>query len=256
MVAGITGADGFIGSHLTKKLDSLGVHYKIFVEGGDLDEFIKDIDLVLHMAGRAIPPDSEIKKSNIEFTKELLDHLKNSKVKRIIYLSTVAVYTNKGNPKDIYGASKLKAEKLIKSWGKNEGVTTQILRPFSVYGPGNKKGLIYEFIKSINTKNEVTIYGDGKIKRDLLFVDDLVDAILKSLNYQKSFEADIVYGRQYSLLEIVKIFEKILNKKIKIKFMPQDTSKPTNIKTSPKKANNILSWVPKVTLEDGLRKSL
>lgn len=255
-ILGITGVDGFIGTQLKNYLDKKGVITKSFYEGGNLKSFLKDVDILIHLAGRAQPPQEAIYEANVNFTNDLLKASSNFDIKKIIYLSTVAVYGNNNNPKDTYGKTKLQAENLIKKWGKKTNKTVQILRPFNVYGPGNKKGLVYEFYKSIKKDGTVTIYGDGSIKRDLLYINDLVKVLYLAIEKDQNFEIDVVNGKQYSLLEIINILKKMMKEDIKIIFEDEDPNKPKNIKINLTIAKKTLNWWADTSFEKGLRKTI
>lgn len=253
---GITGADGFIGSHLVDFLKKREIPHKPFFEGGSLKSFLQDVDILTHLAGRALPPDEMLYQSNVDFTRNLMDAAFEFPIKKVIYLSTVAVYGNGGNPKDVYSKTKLQAEKIIKSWGKRTGGKAVILRPFNVYGPRNKKGLIYQFYKSIKDTGFVTIYGDGSMKRDFLYIDDLVKVLIKAIDINQSLEADVVSGKQFSLLEVVEMFKKIMREDIDVVYKNEDPEKPKNIEVNFQNAKKILNWQAETEFERGLEKTL
>ena len=253
---GVTGADGFIGSHFISRLKKNKISHKVFIEGGDLDKFLKDVYVLVHLAGRVLPPEKLLFASNVEFTKDLLNRSLSCDIKKIIFLSTFAVHANNDSPTDIYAQTKLQAEKLVKNWGEKHAKKTIILRPFNVYGPKNKKGLVCQFYVSIKDKGIVNIFGDGSVKRDLLFVDDLVTAIYKALDVSENIDLDLLYGTELSILEVVDTFKKIMDREFDVVYKDEDLDKVKNIKHDSYQSENLLNWEARTTFEEGLKKTV
>ncbi len=266
---GITGATGFGGGHLVKRLADEGHEVKTFrgdlVSGGNLDDFLKNVKTVIHLAGRFALPNTEIFKVNVVGTFNLLEKCAEYKIKKVIFPSSLALYgeppnrpwreTDKPTPNTVYGLSKLLAEEAIRYWGDNHNIKYILLRFPNIYGPGNQKGVVFHFKKAIGETGRIIIYGDGKQERDFLFIDDAVEAIVKALNYNGPSDVfNIGSGKTISLLELVELLEKILDRKIPIELKPAETHVVRALSGDIEKATKILDWRPEVSLEEGLKK--
>lgn len=201
--------------------------------------------------------------------------IKNN-LKKIIFSSTASVY---GNPKKIkvsesdnlkplnpYALTKLKFEKYLIKQGKINKIKYIILRYFNVAGADKKlrSGLISKnsthLIKiasevAVGKRSELTINGnnyntpDGTPVRDYIHVSDLADIHLVTAKYllknKKSNIFNCGYGRGFSVLEVITIFNKILKKKIKFKIGPKRPGDSGLVVANPNKFNQTLKWKPK-----------
>lgn len=224
----ITGATGFIGSHLVREL-SKERKYKIrclvrkpsklkpfknieIVKGDILSEAstkkaLKDVDVVIHLAAAKYHylPKNEIYNINVQGTKNLLQY--SQKVKRFVYISTFLV----SRPLDIYSLTKLEGEKLVKK----SKINYTILRLTTVFGKGDKTNLtkMIEFIKKYPF---IIIPGDGKQIIYPLHVDDVVKAIEKIIE-RKYKGMYLLTGPQTTVNNFVNTTSNILKlKRIKI----------------------------------------
>lgn len=266
---GITGATGFVGTHLVKRLLAEGCRVKTFrgdlVTGEGLDDFLKGVEIVIHLAGRFALPNAEIFKVNVNGTFNLLEKCAERGVEKVIFPSSIALYgeprggpweeEDKPQPNTVYGLSKLLAEEMIRYWGDNHNIKYFLLRFSNIYGPGNQKGVVFNFKKSIRETGKVVIYGDGKQERDFLFVSDTVEAIVKALEYQGPSDVfNIGLGKTVSLLELIRFLEKTLGRKISVEFKPAETHVVRTLSEDVTKAKEVLGWQPQISLEEGLKK--
>ncbi len=255
----LTGATGFIGKHLlsalkkkfgadnivvltSKKLADckylLHEDYK-YDENLFLNAGFENIDTIIH-AGAFIPKSSvdsnNISKSNsnIENTYKLLS-TKLPILKRIIFLSTVDVYkasatiTEDSNvdPISMYGQSKLYCEKMITTWGNQNNVVPQILRIGHVYGPGEEaySKLIPIIIKQVQNNETVTIYGDGSELRAFIYIQDVVEAILNSIEFDEYLgPINIASGSSLSVKDVIDKIIKLGDSTIEIEKKSVDNS--------------------------------
>jgi nucleoside-diphosphate-sugar epimerase len=168
----ITGYRGFIGSHLTRELDYIGIDLK---DGGDLLTCdLPDADVVIHLAAQADVMSSVRDPlrdaiQNILITIRLLKRYQNSKI--IFASSGGAIQETVESP---YGLSKLTCENYIKMLHKN----AVILRFPNIFGPG-EHGVVGKFLEG-----NIRIYGDGSAIRDYVYVGDLVKAIKSSIEWE------------------------------------------------------------------------
>ena len=221
----ITGGAGFIGSHLAEKLVGEGIETKIldnFATGrkdnllgcmdkqnfslfdldlgklGNQEDYLENVEVVFHMAA-----DPEVRtgydnpknsfEQNIVNTFNLLQRIKHSKVKKIVFASSSSVYgdakilpTNEEYgplcPISHYGASKLACEAIVSSFCYNYDIDGIILRPANVIGSRGRHGLIWDLVRKLkNDKNRLEVLGDGKQTKSFIHISDMIKGILQSM---------------------------------------------------------------------------
>jgi len=240
----VTGATGFIGSLLVRRLASMGCRIKLLVENqcnSDLAEYdvhqgglfsndalaraSKSSEIVYHLAAFT-DPDAKSSEAvercfaiNVEGTKNLLSSLGPS-TKQVVFFSTVYVFGNRNedvtdesspaDPSTPYGHSKLEAEYLIREWGLSHGVMTTCLRLPLVYGPGNK-GNILRMIEAIERRRFLVV-GKGENKRSMVYVENVIDAAI-AVAYQEEADGEtfiVTDSTDYSVLELYQTISKYL----------------------------------------------
>ena len=299
----VTGGAGYIGSHiieiLIKKnknvfiIDNLTTGYKKLINKKakffkldilntkKLKKIIEkyNIDSIIHLAANLIIGEGDSKpkkyyKNNVKGTQSVLNSIKKTKVKNLLFSSTAAVYKDGMyrvtensivKPKSVYGKSKLRAENLIKSKCKKLGINYGILRYFNIVGasPSGKYGLINisdhlfkNFSTQVMKKQPILkIYGtdyntpDGTCIRDFIHVSDIAEIHEKVLNKVNNLNKSIIlncgYNQGISVLQVAKEFKNQSKKKVKIikvRKRPGDLGK---IIASNTKLNNFIKWKPK-----------
>ena len=224
--AAITGGAGFIGSYIAEKLVENGTDTKVidnlvtgkkenlskcfdqanfsFLEYdlGNLDgieDHLGDADILFHFAadpevrtGYSKPEDSF--EQNIVNTFNLLQKIKQSKIKKIVFASSSSVYgdakiipTNEEygplSPISHYGASKLACEAMVSSFCHNYNIEGVILRPANVIGLRGRHGLIWDLVHKLKiNQDELELLGDGKQTKSFIHISDAIDGIFFSLN--------------------------------------------------------------------------
>ncbi len=282
MKVAITGASGFIGSHLLSRLitekhqlvvldfdghnypDGIKVVRGNLLNGEGLDNFLDGVDVVIHLAGQVLSGKTSMEEGNIKTTANLISACRSAKIKKFIFASTIAVYgdsngkmfreTDTCHPDTEYGESKFEAEIMIRKWSKEDGGVATIFRFFSIYGPGNTKGVIYNLCHDFIKSGGVTIYGDGKQKRDLVFVDDVSELIKRSLEGNFDGIYNVGTGKYYSILDLVSILEKISGRKCEIDFQNSDESKVGEVIYSVEKLKSEFGWLPATDIKSGIKK--
>ncbi|MFH1582609.1 MAG: NAD-dependent epimerase/dehydratase family protein [bacterium] len=288
MKIAITGATGFIGRHLVRKLTTEKFDLRILAQDnaeflkremsslkivkGDLlkketlNDLVRDADLVIHLVGTFFPPFGSLVRSNVIATANLLEACSQNKVKKIIYASSGTVYgpsknrpskeTDELHPKGFYALTKKIGEDLLKYYDDNFGIKYVILRFSDIYGPENNKGVVYNFLNSIKKENKITIYGDGEQARNFIFVSDVIESILQVLrkcNFKKSEIFNISNNELTTVNELAGTIEKILRRKTEVICKPHRNDSIQIIWEDIKKAEKKLNYQPKVSLKKGIK---
>jgi dihydroflavonol-4-reductase len=242
----VTGANGFVGSHLVEGLLDKGYQVRCLVRKtsnlrwlsglnveyvyGDvaekisLKEAVKDVDLVFHAAGLTkAKTREEYFKANAEGTKNLVEACleENPKLQRFVYIGSQAAVgpgddehplneTAPCRPVTYYGESKLEGEKIVLRYASQIPLT--IIRPPAVYGPRDTDML--GFFKVANKGFRIA-FGRGESFVSLVYVKDLVDGIILASENLKAIEQIyfIADDKIYSWSDAFKIIAKVLNKK-------------------------------------------
>jgi len=247
---------------------------------------IYNFDGVIHLAAKCVVSESQkypdiYYETNIIGTKNIIRYSKKFKVKHFIFSSSCSIYgnsdgivkeNNKKKPVSYYGKTKLIGENLIKRSFKNTKIKFVILRYFNVVGAdlknkigeiGDKDRLFNNISKKIINKNfKINIYGndyktkDGTCIRDYMHVYDLAKIHLiclkKFKHIKKSLELNCSYGKGYSVLDIVKSFEKIAKRKINLIYKERRNGDTEKVIASNKKLNQFIKWKPKFNKLDSM----
>lgn len=253
--------------------------YKIDLRNlNDIEKVFKEeksFDYVIHLAGIAGVRSSEENpkfyyEENVMATINLSETMKKYNCKNLIYFSSSSVYGNNSNnkfseedstdnPVSIYAASKKASEVLLHNYYINYDFKIVIIRPFTVYGPRQRPDLaIHLFTRNIINNKEITIYGDGSMKRDYTYISDLTDAIDKCLKYmnkrKRVYEIfNIASSNPKSIKEVINTIKEITKKDIKYKYENKAICDVNKTYGDISKANKLLKWYPKTSFKDGMK---
>jgi UDP-glucose 4-epimerase len=239
---------------------------------------LENVDAVFHFAA-IVNVDFSVKNPllvnevNVKGTLNLLESCLKSKVKQFIYVSSCAVYgepeyfpideSHPTRPLSPYGVSKLAAEHYCQVFCRIHGFKTVILRYFNVYGPRQSKGpysgVISKFTEQLRQKKVPVIFGDGTQTRDFVYVDDVVNATLKVLDCKKCAGEviNVGSGKETSIRELYNILLKIFGmRNVKPKYCSPRAGDIKRSYADLGKAEKLLRYKPKFSIEDGLRKLL
>ncbi len=267
----VTGSTGFIGKDLTKKIPNSIIikdfreNEKINLQNKNDVMKIESVDTVIHLAGKTPLKqleDIEYFRNNLSATTNILEYCIKKNIKKLIYVSSY-VYGNPEyspidenhpiHPHNAYTESKYLGERLCEFFSKNSELSVIILRPFNIFGESMKEGyLLSNLINSAKTDKKIKILNKNS-KRDFLHIDDFVDVILKTLDYNCKFEIfNVGYGRSFSFIEIISKIENFLNKKLNIEYEYDEKQFIPKIEANITKIKNNLKWEPKMNFEDEL----
>lgn len=287
----VIGSDGFIGSNLIKSLlnsryevsgidivekyISEYIYQKISVFSLDFNVFIESnqFDFIINCSGSGNVnysienPFYDYELNTIAVFKILDAIRKYQNTCRYIQISSAAVY---GNPLKLpiseehllmpispYGHHKWQSELICKEFSDLYQIPVLVLRPFSVYGPGLKKQLLWDVFQKAKNSNLIELWGTGEETRDFIYVDDLCDIILKLLKYQLSnFEIfNIAMGESVSISQISEMLICKLGYNTKIKF--NNLIKLGNPRFWKSNVNKLSSYGIRtsISLEDGINET-
>jgi len=241
-----------------------------------VERALAGVDAVIHEAAMISVPLSvknpEFARSvNVDGTLTLLKASLGHGVKRFVYVSSCAVYGEQAElpisenaplqPLSPYASSKLAAEKNCLAFHERDGLETVCLRYFNVYGPrqttGEYAGVMMKFLERLHTDQPPIIYGDGEQTRDFIFVGDVAEATLLALE-RKGVAGEVMNigtGEATSINKLCEVFLRLVGKS---ELKPiYEVPRGGDIKHSLAditKAKKILSFKPKTSLEEGVKK--
>ncbi len=294
----MTGGAGFIGTHLVKRLleDSsihlvllskseveeryAGVTYVVAPPGKLSSETwrkagLERIDFVFHL-GAFTPKTQEqgdfieaIYRDNLLGTRELLASLPAPPV-RVVFSSTLDVYAQLPDdtvlteaspvgPSNLYGASKLFCEQLIRTYARSQNCGHAILRYGHIFGPGEGAygKLIPQTIKHMLSGKAPVIYGDGSTERDFLYVTDAIEATVRAAmsDAPELGPVNIVRGASVSIRTIVEILISILNYSEEIQYVSGGSMRSSLRFDNSQMRKDLGHW-DLVPFEDGLKEEV
>lgn len=298
----VTGAAGFLGSHLSRYLLGRGhsvVGLDNFITGSvdNIQDLFKDgrfefvkydvtnylhvpgkLDAVMHFASPASPidylryPIPTLKVGALGTHKAL--GLAKDKKAIFMIASTSEVYgdplvnpqresywgnVNPIGPRGVYDEAKRFAEAITMAYHRYHGMQVRILRIFNTYGPNMRLEdgrAVPNFMVQALKNKPITVYGDGKQTRSLCYVSDLIDGIYRLLNSGINEPVNIGNPRELTLLKLARMVKAAAGSGSKIIFKPLPEDDPKVRRPDITRAKKELLWQPKVTLEEGLKKTV
>lgn len=287
----VTGGLGQVGRFLVRELSKKSENFMI-LDKHDSDEFsnvkiihpeitkkesfekykseLKEITILIHLAS-LITNDSDVIKSgpdsidlNVKGTINLLEFLPN--LENICFSSTYMVYgtpkTNPitedhpTNPNIVYGASKLATEKFLQIFAKENKMSLSLLRLMGIYNVEKPHGqAIPSFIEKIANDERPIIYGNGNVRRNHLYIDDAIEAIMNTIKNPVNGVFNIGGPDSSSNLELIGIINDKLGKSIK-PILQDSTATSYDFIIDISKAKKDLRFIPKITIKQGLEKTV
>ena len=228
----ITGHAGFIGKRLHSRLPGARtldrqVHH--LDEPTSLSSVLASARVIFHFAGVNAgsgynPPNEVLARNNVLATYGLLQGIKRFAALRplVVLLSSLHVYrkcdryseSSELTPASYYGLTKLVQELLLQEAAQSKAINALIFRVSNVYGPGcrpNYNSAVATFCYRILTNSPIELWGNGKSQADLIFVDDVVEILLRSLELQKPgcTTYNLSSGKSIPVKEIIELLSRI-----------------------------------------------
>lgn len=250
----------------------------VFFEGDVFDTNILDqvfkynIKAILHIAGQSsgeISYDNPIYdlRSNTESTLLLLKYAKNSNCKKFIFASTMSVYGEQEteivdeksipNPISFYSVGKLASESYMKIYSKL-GINCIALRLFNVYGPGQnlknlRQGMVSIFLAQAFQNKSILINGSADRFRDMIYIEDVVEAFIKSLKANVNFRIyNVSTGTKTTVGEVINSINEMFYDNLKIQYEGETPGDIFGIYGDNNLIKSDLDWSPKMNFKDGL----
>ena len=243
------------------------------------------IDYIFHLASPA-SPNKKSPRSYINFpietllanslgTYNLLETAKKFNAK-FLYASSSEVY---GDPKispqkedyfgnvnpvgirSVYDEGKRFGESITMAYVRKFGVKACVIRIFNTYGPKMRADdgrVVSNFINQAISNNPLTVYGDGSQTRSICYIDDLVEGLTAAIVSDKTKGKVINLGNpnEKTILDLANIIKKMTKSSSKITFEPLPEDDPKVRKPDIDKAKKLIGWEPKVTIDQGLEKTI
>ena len=295
----VTGAAGFIGSHLCERLladghtvtgvDCFTDYYPRPIKEQNLASFrdnpaftfvdadlstdplaaaVEGVEYVFHLAAmagltRSWTDFDTYNRHNLTATHRLLEAVKGQpKLKKLVYASTSSVYgkyasgdeslpTRPGSP---YGITKLASEQLCRVYQDEFGVPVNVLRYFSVYGPRQRPEMGYVlFINAVLHGRPITLTGDGLQVRGNTYIDDCVDATVRTAFDAMPGETfNLGGGELTTVIDVIRRIERLVGKSAIIERHPPRKGDQLATGADVGKLARHIGWTPTTTLDAGL----
>jgi len=289
----LLGGGGFIGTALTRRLceNNFNVHIlskhfparesepnMIFYQGNlddnkILEQVLPECKTVIHLASSTTPGSSSRQPAleadkNITPTLRFLDILQGYENVHIIFVSsggtlygnpesTPVDETYPANPLSFHGAGKVALETFLRTFSTLPEKNTTILRPSNVYGPGQPLrsgfGVIRTMLEHVLRGTVMEIWGDGTSVRDFLYIDDMLSALIRLIDFPHDNNTyNVGSGAGYSLNQLKEIIESVCGKKLSAIYRPSRKTDVKAIVLDSSLLSTKTKWHPTVSLEQGI----
>ena len=206
--------------------------------------------------------------TNLTGTLNLLEECRAAGIDRFILASTSSVYgveempfsetARADRPLSPYAASKKAAEELCYSYHHVYDVDVTVLRFFTVYGPAGRPDMsVFRFVRWITEGEPLLLNGDGTQRRDFTYVEDVARGVLAALNKRMGFEViNLGSDRPVELRQVISEIERRVGRKAEIVYQPFHPLDVPATWANISKARELLDWEPRVSIEEGLARSV
>jgi len=275
MKVGITGAYGFVGSHLLDALISMsGVEVEPFdkrrhnlLQIESLRSFVEGKEVIIHLAGLNRDTNENLIKVNTLGTLNLLEALTAYAKRdiRLIYMSSFQVYKepkrselinelHPTHPKNIYGVSNKAAEEIISCYS----FGSIVFRGSNFFGPRCKpyyNSVISTFCDLLSKSESFTVYGSGEQGRDFLYISDVIEVLLRAIHYKpEGVEiVNLCCGKVVTINQIIRILSEISGRTTKVEYQDGSQDEEVIWRGDNTKCREKFNWIPKIEIKEGLK---
>lgn len=248
---------------------------RLDLASADTDTLVADADVVFHLAGEPGVRTSwgtgfeAYLRNNVLATQRLLEAARAHPEKRVVLASSSSIYgqaerfptseSTVPQPLSPYGTTKLCAEHLCQLYAVNYGVSTVILRYFSVFGPRQRPDMAFSiFCRSLIRSDPIRIFGSGKQTRDFTFVTDVVSATRAASLSTTALGGtyNIGGGSQVALTDALSILASIAGRDPRVEYLESQHGDVRDTRADITLASQHLDYSPTITVEKGLEAQL
>lgn len=206
--------------------------------------------------------------TNGEGTLNVLDLCRRHDVDTMLLASTSSLYGSSDErpfreslstdrPLSPYAASKKAAEAMAASYAHLYGMSTPVMRYFTVYGPAGRPDMsVFRFVRLIAEEEPIVVYGDGKQERDFTFVEDIARGTIAGLGVKGHEIINLGGDKPVALDALIGLIEKQVGNAARIDRRPDHPADVRATWADISKARRVLGWEPHVTLEEGVRRTV
>jgi UDP-glucose 4-epimerase len=264
-----------LSTHLPDRQITPGItfHKGILDDKRILERLLPECRTIIHLASSTTPGSSSRQpaleaEKNIAPTLRFLDILQKYPNIHMIFVSSGGtLYGNPEstpvdenhptNPLSFHGAGKLALETFLRTFSASSGKNTTILRPSNVYGPGQPLrsgfGVIRTMLEHVLCGTVMEIWGDGSSIRDFLYIDDMLSALIRLIDFPHDDNTyNVGSGTGYSLNQLKVIIESVCGKKLSAIYRPSRKTDVKAIVLDSSLLSTKTKWHPAVSLEQGV----
>ncbi len=170
-------------------------------------------------------------------------------------------HVNPIGPRACYDEGKRCAETLFFDYHRQHGLKIKVARIFNTYGPRmhpDDGRVVSNFIVQALTGKDITIYGDGSQTRSFCYVDDLIDGFVRLMDSPDELTGPVNLGNpgEFTILELAQKVIHLTGSRSRIVYQPLPENDPTLRQPDITRARELLSWQPKVALDEGLMRTI
>jgi nucleoside-diphosphate-sugar epimerase len=272
----VTGADGFIGSHLVSALRAAGhvvlTHSRRLGDIRSCDLIFEDVGHVFHLAARTFVPESwsaplSFYEVNLLGTVNVLEFCRArgasiTLISSYVYGSPARLPISEDEPLcafNPYSHTKILAEEAGRYYQWQFGIPVTIIRPFNVYGPGqNRRFLIPTILtQAIDPDQAAIVVADLRPRRDYLYIADLIDLLVRTAFRREGGIFNAGSGSSCGVGEVIALVNELLSAPKPVR--SDNLMRPDeviDVMADISRAGAEFGWGPGVTLRDGLRRTL
>lgn len=264
-------------SNITKfGYDNIKIVYGDFDMESDFETIIKGQDIVYHLVSTTVPTTSNQRIAqeliaNVVVTANLLEACVNNKVNKVIFLSSGGTIYGKeeasplsedtaSNPISSYGVQKITIEKLLYLYNYMHGLDYRVIRLSNPYGPYQRPngvlGVVTTFTHKALLGEPITVYGDGSIVRDFIYIDDVIKGILNVVNGNSNYRIfNLGCGKGTSVKEVIDTIHETLNVNVDIQYIPgREVDVPINV-LDIRRYEEAYGKLNPISLNEGIKKT-
>ena len=239
---------------------------------------LQGVDCVYHLAARVSVPESrhfprDYNLVNVGGTVSVLEAMHQVGVRRLVFASSGAIYGNQTeqpvheelppNPLSPYAVSKLAAEQYICTISRLWGIEAVCLRVFNAYGPGQQlpaahPPVIPQFLHQALSGGSLVVHGDGTQTRDFVYVDDVVEALVRAASVPAPTcrVVNVGSGVETSINALIDVIAEVTDTQPHRLYVGEQSPGVSRLCADLTRARQVLDYTPRVFLREGLRRIL